>query len=71
MPGSKSSKKAQGKAAIFKYSGGTISFQSKNLSNGSADFWEPILEELSALTVAEANMLRRGPKSRFTDPELT
>ena len=70
MPRSKSSKKAQGATAIFKYSDGAISFQSKNLANGSADFLEPILEELATMNVAEANMLKRGPKSIFTNPEL-
>lgn len=70
MPGSKSSKKAQGTAAILKYSDGTISFQSKNLSNGSADFLEPILEELATMNVAEANTLKRRQKSKFTNPEL-
>lgn len=63
MPRSVSSKAVQVKTAISNYSGGTLSLPGSHSLKASADFLEPILEELSTLNVAEVNILKGVPNS--------
>jgi len=57
MPRSTVSKEIQRTHALSCYSGGTISFQNSSSSSVSEDSLRQVIEELSELTVEEANIL--------------
>lgn len=71
MPRSTASKERQRAHTLFCYSGGTISLQNSNSSSVTEEFLRQVIEELSKLTVEDANILCGNNRNRSTVNSLS